>query len=206
LYAATPHSTAINTLSRHCSSGLALADCTQVANQIRAAKIDIGIGPGLEDVTAGYDAGALPEKFSDAVISNRESDECMIPIGRLRCQVVRKAAAAQKAGKFKRKIVPGKAMWLDPKSAEEKDVVVDSEGDIRGGVTTESPCKLEPAIKNDGSNHAGNASPAFAGASAILLVRRRRCKENGPQILCKVVIGVAVGAPPEIVDAGRPLS
>ncbi|KAG8901286.1 3-ketoacyl-CoA thiolase with broad chain length specificity [Tulasnella sp. 408] len=93
-------------------------------------------------------------------------------------------------------------MWLDPKSAEERDVVVDSEGDIRGGVTPESPCKLEPAIKNDGSNHAGNASQVLAGAAAILLVRRGVAKRMGPQILCKVVTGVAVGAPPEIVDAG----
>lgn len=42
LYAGIPNSTAINTLNRQCSSGLAA--CNQIANQIRAGEIDIGIG------------------------------------------------------------------------------------------------------------------------------------------------------------------
>lgn len=42
LYAGIPNTTAINTLNRQCSSGLAA--CNQIANQIRAGEIDIGIG------------------------------------------------------------------------------------------------------------------------------------------------------------------
>ncbi|KAG8892301.1 3-ketoacyl-CoA thiolase with broad chain length specificity [Tulasnella sp. 408] len=218
LYAGIPNSTAINTLNRQCSSGLAA--CNQIANQIRAGEIDIGIGAGVESMTAGYGAGAMPEKFSDAVLSNQESADCLIPMGITSENVAEqfnisrqtqdifaaksfeKAAAAQKAGKFKREIVPVKVKWVDPKSEEEKDVVVDSDDGIRGGVTAESLSKLKPAFKKDGSTHAGNASQVSDGAAAVLLTRRSVAKKMGLPIVGKFVTAVAVGVPPKIMGVG----
>ncbi|KAG9044172.1 3-ketoacyl-CoA thiolase with broad chain length specificity [Tulasnella sp. UAMH 9824] len=218
LYAGIPNSTAINTLNRQCSSGLAA--CNQIANQIRAGEIDIGIGAGVESMTAGYGAGAMPEKFSEAVLSNQESADCLIPMGITSENVAEqfnisrqtqdifaaksfeKAAAAQKAGKFKREIVPVKVKWVDPKSEEEKDVVVDSDDGIRGGVTAESLSKLKPAFKKDGSTHAGNASQVSDGAAAVLLTRRSVAKRMGLPILGKFVTAVAVGVPPKIMGVG----
>ncbi|KAG8920359.1 3-ketoacyl-CoA thiolase with broad chain length specificity [Tulasnella sp. 417] len=218
LYAGIPNSTAINTLNRQCSSGLAA--CNQIANQIRAGEIDIGIGAGVESMTAGYGAGAMPEKFSDAVLSNQEAADCLIPMGITSENVAEqfnisrqtqdifaaksfeKAAAAQKAGKFKREIVPVKVKWVDPKSEEEKDVVVDSDDGIRGGVTAESLSKLKPAFKKGGSTHAGNASQVSDGAAAVLLTRRSVAKKMGLPILGKFVAAVAVGVPPKIMGVG----
>ncbi|KAG8985424.1 3-ketoacyl-CoA thiolase with broad chain length specificity, partial [Tulasnella sp. 427] len=218
LYAGIPNSTAINTLNRQCSSGLAA--CNQIANQIRAGEIDIGIGAGVESMTAGYGAGSMPEKFSEAVLSNEESADCLIPMGitsenvaeqfnitretqdAFSAKSFEKAAAAQKAGKFKREIVPVKVKWVDPKTEEEKNVTVDSDDGIRAGVTAESLSKLKPAFKKGGSTHAGNASQVSDGAAAVLMMRRSVAKKMGLPILAKFVTAVAVGVPPKIMGIG----
>jgi len=75
-------------------------------------------------MTAHYGAGVMPERMSDAVLSNPESSDCLIPMGITSENVAKqynvsrdtqdtfaansfaKAAAAQKAGKFKEEIVP----------------------------------------------------------------------------------------------------
>ena len=75
-------------------------------------------------MTAHYGAGVLPERMSDNVLSNPESADCLLPMGITSENVAKqynitrdaqdtfaagsyaKAAAAQKAGKFKEEIVP----------------------------------------------------------------------------------------------------
>ena len=75
-------------------------------------------------MTAHYGAGVLPERMSDAVLSNPESADCLIPMGITSENVAKqynisrdvqdtfaansfaKAAEAQKLGKFKEEIVP----------------------------------------------------------------------------------------------------
>jgi acetyl-CoA acyltransferase 1 len=52
LVAGFPESTAVRTLNRQCSSGLQA--CTDVANQIRAGMIEIGIGAGVESMSLQY--------------------------------------------------------------------------------------------------------------------------------------------------------
>lgn len=77
-------------------------------------------------MTAHYGAGVMPEKMSDAVLSNPESADCLIPMGITSENVAKqynvsrdvqdtfaansfgKAAEAQKLGKFKEEIVPVK--------------------------------------------------------------------------------------------------
>jgi len=77
-------------------------------------------------MTLFYGAGVLPSKMSDAVLSNPESADCLIPMGITSENVAKqysiprdiqdtfaansfaKAADAQKLGKFKEEIVPVK--------------------------------------------------------------------------------------------------
>ena len=66
-----------------------------------------------------------------------------------------KAAAAQKAGKFKDEIVPLKVKVVDPKTEKEAEIVVDQDDGVRDGVTAQSLAKLKPAFAKDGSTHAG---------------------------------------------------
>lgn len=60
LLAGFPESTAVRTLNRQCSSGLQA--CVDVANQIRAGMIEVGVGAGVESMSTqyGYVSSLLP--------------------------------------------------------------------------------------------------------------------------------------------------
>jgi acetyl-CoA acyltransferase 1 len=164
-------STSINTVNRQCSSGLTAI--AQIANQIKSGEIDIGIGAGVEHMTAHYGAGVLPERISENVLANADAADCLIPMGitsenvakqykvsrdvqdTFAAQSFAKASEAQKMGKFQSEIVPVKVSWTDPKTQDEKEIIVDQDDGIRAGVTKESLAKLKPAFSADGTTHAG---------------------------------------------------
>jgi len=52
LVAGFPETAAVRTLNRQCSSGLQA--CVDVANQIKAGMIDVGIGAGVESMSTQY--------------------------------------------------------------------------------------------------------------------------------------------------------
>lgn len=218
LYAGIPHSTPLNTVNRQCSSGLTAIH--QIANEIKSGDIDIGIGAGVESMTMGYGPISQPASMSEVVMSNQESADCLIPMGitsenvaaqyhvtrdeqdAFAAESFSRAAAAQKAGKFKSEIVPVKTKITDPKTEKEHDVVIDADDGIREGVTKESLAKLKPAFSKTGSTHAGNASQVSDGAAAVLLARRSVAKRLGLPILGKFVTATVVGVPPKIMGIG----
>lgn len=55
-----PTTSSVATVNRQCSSGLIAVN--HIALQIAAGQIDIGIGAGVESMTMGFGAGAMPEK------------------------------------------------------------------------------------------------------------------------------------------------
>ena len=135
---------------------------------------NIGIkGAGVESMTFGYGARASPDGYSEKVLSCQEAEDCLIPMGitsenvaadygisravqdEFAAKSFQKAAAAQKAGKFKDEIVPISVKWTDPKTEKEIDLDVDADDGIRDGVTFESLSKLKPAFTKDGTTHAG---------------------------------------------------
>ncbi|KAF5361904.1 hypothetical protein D9756_002828 [Leucocoprinus leucothites] len=217
LHAGIPNTTALNTVNRQCSSGLTAV--TQIANEIKAGQIDIGIGAGVESMTHGYGSRAAPE-VSDAILANQESEDCLIPMGitsenvaadfniprkvqdEFSAKSFQKAAAANKAGKFKDEIIPIKTTIIDPKTEKEAEIVVDSDDGIRDGVTAESLAKLKPAFTKNGTTHAGNASQVSDGAAAVLLARRSVAKKLGLPIVGKFVTSAVVGVPPRIMGVG----
>ncbi|KAF7982508.1 hypothetical protein HWV62_28108 [Athelia sp. TMB] len=218
LHAGIPNTTPISTVNRQCSSGLTAVN--DIANQIKAGQIDIGIGAGVESMTFGYGAGTMPDGYSEAVLSTKEAEDCQIPMGitsenvaaeygisrevqdKFAAESYRRAAAAQKAGKFKDEILPIKVKIVDPKTEEEKDFVVEQDDGIRAGVTAESLGKLKPAFSKTGSTHAGNASQISDGAAAVLLARRSVAKRLGLPIAGKFVGAAVVGVPPRIMGVG----
>ncbi|KAI0701173.1 thiolase [Cytidiella melzeri] len=217
LAAGIPNSSAVNTVNRQCSSGLTAI--SQIANEIFAGQIDIGIGAGVESMSHGYGKGAMAE-YSEKVLANPEAEDCLIPMGitsenvaaeynisravqdEFAAKSFQKAAAAQKAGKFKDEIVPIKVKFVDPKTEKETEIVVDSDDGIRDGVTAQSLAKLKPAFSPTGSTHAGNASQVSDGAAAVLLARRSVAKRLGLPIVGKFVTSAVVGVPPRIMGVG----
>ncbi|KAG6829471.1 hypothetical protein H0H87_011342 [Tephrocybe sp. NHM501043] len=221
LHAGIPVTTSLNTVNRQCSSGL--TSVNQIANEIRAGEIDIGIGAGVESMTMGYGPAGIPASYSPEVLSNPLAEECLLPMG-LTSEAVasdfsvsrldqdafaaasfQKAAAAQKAGKFTAEILPVKAKVLvkgKNGEEEEREVLVDADDGIREGVTKESLAKLKPAFTKEGSTHAGNASQVSDGAAAVLLARRDVAERLGLPIKGKFVLAQTVGVPPRIMGVG----
>lgn len=213
LWAGIPNTAGCNSLNRQCSSGLAAVN--QIANEIALGQISVGIGAGVESMTLNYGAGVMPAKMSDVVMDNEEAADCMLPMGITSENVAKKydvnrkkqdtfaadsfskAAAAQKAGKFKSEIVTIK--YTDDDGNER---TVDADDGIREGVTVESLSKLKPAFAKDGFTHAGNASQVSDGAAAVILARRDVAKKNNLPIIGKFVQCAVVGVPPNIMGVG----
>lgn len=183
-------------------------------------KLTVSIGAGVESMTHGYGAGAVASDFSEKVLSHQEAEDCLIPMGitsenvatdfgisraaqdEFAAKSFQKAAAAQKAGKFKDEIVPIKVKFVDPKTEKETEIVVDHDDGVRDGVTAQSLAKLKPAFTPTGSAHAGNSSQVSDGAAAVLLARRSVAKRLGLPIVGKYVTSVVVGVPPRIMGVG----
>lgn len=141
-------------------------------------------------MTFGFGAGAQPDGFSEKVLSNQESEDCLIPMGitsenvakdfgitrqvqdQFAAQSFQKAAAAQKAGKFKDEIVPLTVTWVDPKTDKESQIIVDHDDGVRDGVTAQSLAKLKPAFAKDGTTHAGNYQDSLCFVSSFTLLSK----------------------------------
>ncbi|KAH9931787.1 thiolase [Fomitopsis serialis] len=218
LHAGIPITTPISTVNRQCSSGLAAANT--IAAQITSGQIDIGLAAGVESMTFGFNAGANPDGFSETVLSCKEAEDCLIPMGITSENVAsdfhipradqdafaaasfQKAAKAQKEGRFVPEITPLTVPWTDPKTEKEGTTVVDHDDGVRDGVTKESLGKLKPAFSKDGSTHAGNASQVSDGAAAVILARRSVAQRLGLPIVGKFVGATAIGVPPRIMGVG----
>lgn len=218
LYAGFPESCSIYTLNRQCSSGLTAVN--NIASAIAVGQIDIGIGAGVESMTQGYGAEAMPPNMSDKVMENEAAQDCLMPMGitsenvaakygitrerqdEFAAKSFQKAAAAQKAGKFKEEIVPVTVKFVDPKTDEEKEITVSEDEGIRDGVTAESLGKLKPAFSKTGSTTAGNASQVSDGAAAVVLARRSVAKKLGMPILGRFVAAAVVGVEPKLMGIG----
>ncbi|KJZ74687.1 3-ketoacyl-CoA thiolase, peroxisomal [Hirsutella minnesotensis 3608] len=217
LVAGFPESTAVRTLNRQCSSGLQA--CVDVANQIKAGMIDVGIGAGVESMSLQYGPSAVTE-FSELLESHPEAANCKVPMGVLSEDMAKdlrisrasqdafaaasyqKAVKAQREGLFNDEIVPLKVKFEDPKSGETKEITVAKDDGIRDGITAESLAKIRPAFAADGSIHAGNASQISDGAAAVLLMRRSVAEKLGQTIIGKFVCASIVGVKPLLMGQG----
>ncbi|KAI0120441.1 peroxisomal 3-keto-acyl-CoA thiolase [Hypoxylon sp. NC0597] len=217
LVAGLPESTAVRTLNRQCSSGLQA--CVDVANQIKAGMIEIGIGAGVESMSLQYGPQAVTE-FSELLESHPEAANCKVPMGVLSEDMAReykisradqdafaaasyqKALKAQQAGLFDEEIHPLTVQYTDPKSGETKTITVSKDDGVRPGITVESLSKIRPAFAENGSIHAGNASQISDGAAAVLLMKRSTAEKLGQAILGKFVAASVVGVKPLLMGVG----
>ena len=215
--AGIPNSCAVNALNRQCSSGLQAV--VQIAHEIQSGMIEIGIASGAESMTTNY-GPAASGSISEACESHPEAAECTIPMGitsenvakefnvsreaqdRFAAESYRKAEAAQKSGLFDEEIIPIEVSFTDPKTGEEKKVLVTKDDGIRPGTTFESLQKLKPAFSKDGATHAGNASQVSDGAASVLLMKRSKAQALGLPIIGKYCHAAVVGVPPRIMGIG----
>src|SRR5947207_7304724 len=106
----------------------------------------------------------------------------------------RKAAEAQKRGFFKPEIVPVQARTsVEPEP--DAWTMIDSDDGIRAGVTMEKLAKLPPVFKEGGTTTAGSSSQVTDGASAMLVMTRRKAQKLGLKPIGKFIQSVVVGVP-----------
>lgn len=217
LVAGFPETAAVRTLNRQCSSGLQA--CVDIANQIKAGMIDVGVGAGVESMSLSYGPNAVTE-FSELLDNYTEAANCKVPMGVLSEQMAQdlgvdraaqdkfaaasyqKALKAQAEGLFDQEIVPLTVKFEDPKSGETKEITVSKDDGVRPGITPESLAKIRPAFAKNGTIHAGNASQISDGAAAVLLMKRSTAEKLGQTIIGKYVCASIVGVKPLLMGQG----
>ena len=206
-----PKEVPVRTTNRQCSSGLQA--CADVAAGIKAGYYDMGIGAGVETMTANpmkWEGG-----FNPRIASSSDAQNCLIPMGVTSENVAEKfgisreaqdtmaarsharAANARATGRFKQEIVP-----VRTKNAEGVDVVVSEDDGIREGTTVATLAKLPAVFKKGGSTTPGNASQVSDGAAAVVLARRSYAEKHGLPILATWRSFAAVGCDPAIMGVG----
>ncbi|MGI8467503.1 MAG: acetyl-CoA C-acetyltransferase [Pyrinomonadaceae bacterium] len=107
----------------------------------------------------------------------------------------RKAAEAQKEGRFKDEIIP---ISIPQKKGE--PVVLDYDETVRADTTIETLGKLKPAFKKDGGTvTAGNAPGVNDGASALVITSAEKAKELGIEPLARIVASATSGIEPKFI-------
>ncbi|RDL37421.1 Thiolase [Venustampulla echinocandica] len=219
LAAGFPVTTAASVVNRFCSSGLLAVQ--QIANQIIAGSIDVGIAIGAESMSTNPDNGTstpLSTKITEHPIGSQMTQ----PMGQTSENVAgqfsisreaqdafaaksyQKAEAAQKAGWFADEIIPITVQVKDPKTGKVETRVVDQDDGIRYGTTAESLGKIRAAFPQwkPSFTTGGNASQLTDGAAAILLMKRSRALELGQPIVGKFAGATVVGLEPRIMGIG----
>ena len=144
-----------------------------IANQISAGSIEIGVAIGAESMTNG---GGAPKPFHEEILKNQDAADCMQPMGqtsenvgndfnisrdvqdKYAAESYQRAERAQKAGWFDDEIVPITTTIKDPKSGEERQVTLTKDEGPRYGTTFESLSKIRPAFPDFGDKSTGGNS------------------------------------------------
>lgn len=107
-----------------------------------------------------------------------------------------KAAAAQKAGKFKEETaavtIPGK----------KGDTVVDSDETIRPDTSLEKLSTLKPAFRPNGAVTAGNSSSLNDGASAVLIMSAEKAQSLNLKPIARWLGSASAGVDPRTMGLG----
>lgn len=218
LAAGYPVTAAASVANRFCSSGLLAVQ--QIANQIIAGSIEVGIAIGAESMSTNADNGApvLSEKITNHPISSQN----LQPMGQTSENVAgdfgisrekmdefaarsfQRAEKAQKEGWVKDEIVPIIVQVKDPKTGVVETKVIDRDDGVRYGTTAESLGKIRAAFPQwaPSQTTGGNASQITDGAAAILLMKRSKAEELGQPIVGKFCGATIVGLAPRIMGIG----
>jgi acetyl-CoA C-acetyltransferase len=152
--------------------------------------IDTMIKDGLWDAFNGYHMGITAENVAKAWQITRADQDTLALASQ------QKAAAAQKAGKFKDEITP---VTL---TSRKGDVVVSDDEYIRHDASAETMAKLRPAFSKEGTVTAGNASGINDGAAALVVMSAREAAKRGLTPLARIASFATAGVDPAVMGSG----
>jgi len=107
------------------------------------------------------------------------------------------AAKALKEGYFKGEIMP-----VEAPQADGTKKLIEYDQAIRADTTLEALAQLKPSFKPDGQITPGNSSPLNAGASAMMLMSKKKAKKYGLKPLAKIVSMGWAGVDPTVMGKG----
>jgi acetyl-CoA C-acetyltransferase len=148
---------------------------------------DCMVHDGLWDIFNDQHMGFTGEIVADRFGVTREDAD------RLSVESHLKAAAATKAGKYDKEIVP---ITIKNKKG---DIVVSHDEGIREDSSMEALAKLSPAFKENGKVTAGNSSQLSDGAAAVLIASRSWAEQNGFKPLATIEAYGERGVAPELI-------
>lgn len=198
------------TIDRQCGSS---QQAVHFASQaIAAGDMDIVIAGGVESMTRvpmfsnigetkhskkltdNYDIvnqGVSAELIADQWgFSKEKLDEFSL-------QSHQRALAAIDKGYYDKEIVPVRV-----KDEEENEVVFAKDEGPRAETSIEALAQLKPVFKENGKITAGNASQMSDGASAVLLMSRKKADELGLTPKAKIIARTVVGSDPTLMLTG----
>ena len=153
-----------------------------------AKLVDHMIHDGLWDHHKGYHMGETGEIVAERFhVSRHDADALAV-------RSHQRAAAAQKAGRFKDEIVAVSV----PQRKGPPVVVAEDEG-IRADSSPEALAKLKPSFRDGGQVTAGNSSQISDGAAAVVVAAKSYALAHKLPILCEIEAYDAAGTKPEWV-------
>ena len=149
--------------------------------------VDSMVHDGLWDIFNNQHMGFTGEIVAERFNVSREDADQLSVDSHL------KAAAANKAGKFKKEILP---ITIPSKKG---DITLDYDEGIREDSSMESLGKLKPVFKKDGIVTAGNSSQLSDGASSLVVASRKWAEEYGLKPLATIEAYGERGVQPEYI-------
>jgi acetyl-CoA acyltransferase len=199
------------TINRFCSSGL--QSIAFGVHSIRGGQNDVVVAGGAECMSMLEAMATVVPKNRDAQLADlrpgayldmgitAENVAAKYGITRAEMEAMAveshaKAAAAQKAGAFKREIVP-----ITVKGSAGERTLSEDEG-IRPGTTAEVLAQLKPSFKADGVVTAAVSSQMSDGAAFVVLMSGRKVQALGVKPIARLVAFSVAGVPCEIMGIG----
>jgi acetyl-CoA C-acetyltransferase len=145
----------------------------------------------LLDPISGYSLGETGENVAELHKISREDQDRFAFLSQ------QKAERAIKSNKFKEEIVA-----VQVPQTGRFPTIFDTDEHPRFGTTLEELSKLKPAFKQNGTITAGNASGLNDGASAVVVMSRKRAKAMDIPPLVSIRSYASVGVKPEIMGIG----
>ncbi len=220
--AGIPVATPAMTINRACGSGLqAIID---LARQIRAGEIEVGLAGGTESMSRlpffltgfrdGYRLGhgeVTDGMYKDGflcplanMVMGETAEVLAEQYGITRqeqdeyaVETQHRCEAARNAGKFKDEMVP-----IDVPDSRGKTARFETDEHARDGATMEGMAKLPPVFKKGGSVHAGNSSGITDGASAVVVASAAFAKRLGVKPLASLEAWEISGVEPRVMGIG----
>jgi len=152
-------------------------------------------------VSMGLTAEKLFAKWKDKLgWTKRDLDEWGVRSHKLASEALKKGYFLNGDGyPTKRR---GEILPIEVEQSDGSRKIIDTDQSIRPDTTLEAVEKLPPAFKPDGVITAGNSSPLNAGATAIMLMSKKKMKEYGLEPMAKIVSIGWAGVDPSVMGEG----